>query len=142
MQNTVPISTNEKSLIQTTFPKIAMRSETITDLFYSQLYWADQSLIPLFEKSPREQGRILMRMLGKAIALLDEPDTLIPVIQELGVRHAGYGVKKKDYKIFGTALMSSLELVLGESVFNADVKAAWTVFYNMLASIAIEAAYE
>ena len=141
MQTITNLSAEQRYLVKATFPKLAMRCDTIGDLFYSQLYWSDQSLISMFKKTPKEQGKLLVQMLGRAISCLDDPDALVAVLQELGLRHKGYRVQKRHYKLFGAALISTLELVLGGAVFTPDVKEAWTVFYDMISEIATTAAY-
>lgn len=142
MYNTLSLTADQKRLIQATFPKILMRSKTVSDLFYSQLFWADQSLIPMFTHSREEQGRHLMHMLSAAISLLDEPEELRALMAELGRRHVAYGVQKKHYPLFGKALLAALERALGEGSFNAEVKSAWVQFFSVIAAMAIEGAYD
>jgi hemoglobin-like flavoprotein len=80
-----------------------------------------------------EQGRKLMQMIGLAVSKLDALDELVPVVEALGRRHAGYGVKESDYDTVGSALLWTLEKGLG-AAFTADVEAAWAAVYQVLAS--------
>jgi len=87
----------------------------------------------LFKGNLTEQGRKLMQMLGLAINSLDRMDQLLPVVRSLGTRHAGYGVREKDYDTVGQALLWTLQRGLGEA-FTTEVEAAWTNVYVTLAS--------
>jgi hemoglobin-like flavoprotein len=80
-----------------------------------------------------------MTMIGVAVRGLGNLAALAPAVQNLGRRHAGYGVKPEHYAIVGAALLWTLEQGLGNT-FSAEVKAAWTEAYAHLAGIMQEAA--
>jgi hemoglobin-like flavoprotein len=86
-----------------------------------------------------QQGERLMSMIGAAVALLERPHALLPVLRSLGARHAGYGVRDEHYASVGTALLKTLEQGLGEA-FTPDVRAAWTVLYGVVSRTMMEAA--
>ncbi len=60
-------------------------------------------------------------------------------MQDLGVRHAGYGVTPGHYDTVGATLLWTLEKGLGER-FIDDVREAWTAAYILLSSTMIDAA--
>ena len=95
------------------------------DLFYGRLFELDPSLKPLFKGDIKEQGAKLMAMIATAVAGLDRLDSIVPAVQALGKRHAGYGVEAAHYDTVGSALLWTLEQGLG-SAFTPDVKGAWT----------------
>jgi hemoglobin-like flavoprotein len=68
------------------------------------------------------------------VASLDRLPALVPVVQDLGRRHAGYGVKDEHYATVGAALLWTLEQGLGP-VFTPAVKDAWTAAYTTLADV-------
>jgi hemoglobin-like flavoprotein len=73
-----------------------------------------------------------MDMLGLAVKGLDRTEALMPALATLGRRHAGYGVKERDYETVGEALLWTLEQGLGPS-FTPEVKEAWTALYRLVA---------
>ena len=73
-----------------------------------------------------------MSTLGLAVGSLDGLPELVPIVQDLGRRHAGYGVKDEHYDSVGQALLWTLDKGLGPD-FTADVKDAWTAVYAILA---------
>lgn len=126
------MTANEIRLVQSSFQKILPVSETAADLFYRRLFELDPSLRALFKGDMKDQGHKLMQMIAAAVQGLDKPDTLIPVVQSLGKRHAGYGVQARHYDTVGAALLWTLEQGLGKD-FTPEIKAAWTETYKLLA---------
>lgn len=127
------MTSEQKHLVQTTFAKVAPISDTAAAMFYARLFELDPSLKALFKSDMAEQGRKLMRMIGVAVNGLDRLDDLVPVVQQMGVRHAGYGVKHEHYDTVAVALLWTLERGLGAD-FTPAVKEAWTAVYGLLAS--------
>ena len=122
------------TLGQDTFDKIRPISEKAAKLFYNRLFELDPSLKSLFKGDMKTQGKMLMQMLDYAVTGLDRLDTIILAIQNLGIRHAGYGVKDEYYETVGEALLWTLEQGLGKD-FTPDVKDAWVEAYKLLSDI-------
>lgn len=129
----------QKHLVQTTFAKVAPIADEAAALFYGRLFELDPSLRPMFTTDLKEQGRKLMRMIGMAVNGLDRLDELVPVVRQLGARHAGYGVRDEHYGTVATALVWTLEQGLG-SDFTPEVKDAWVAVYGVLATTMKDAA--
>jgi len=123
----------QKTLVQTTFAQVAPIADQAAAMFYAKLFELDPSLRPMFTTDLTEQGRKLMRMIGMAVNGLDRLDELVPVVRQLGTRHAGYGVRDEHYDTVAAALLWTLEQGLGPA-FTPNVKDAWTTVYGVLAS--------
>jgi hemoglobin-like flavoprotein len=123
----------EKDLVQSTFAKLVPIADQAAAMFYGRLFEEDPSLRPLFKTDLRVQGQKLMQMISFCVKGLDALDQLVPAVQGLGRRHAGYGVTAAHYETVGGALLWTLEMGLGED-FTPDVKAAWTTVYTLLAT--------
>ena len=130
---------HQQHLVQTTFAKVAPIADDAAALFYGRLFELDPSLRPLFTTDLREQGRKLMRMIGMAVNGLDRLEALVPAVRQLGMRHAGYGVRDEHYDTVAAALVWTLEQGLGTD-FTPEVKDAWVAVYGVLASTMKEAA--
>jgi hemoglobin-like flavoprotein len=72
-----------------------------------------------------------MTMIGAAVGMLDRPDALLPVLRQLGARHAGYGVVDTHYATVGAALLLTLEQGLGDA-FTPETRAAWADLYAVI----------
>ena len=122
----------QKELVQTSWEKVVPIADTAASLFYGRLFELDPSLKPMFTSDIKEQGKKLMTMITVAVRGLDDLGTLVPAVQALGRRHAGYGVKEEHYTTVAVALLWTLEKGLGDS-WNAEVQEAWVVVYTILA---------
>jgi hemoglobin-like flavoprotein len=74
----------------------------------------------------------LMQALRFAVATLDNPRELLPVLESLGRRHVYYGVEDRHYDTVGIALLDALAHLLGPA-FTPEVKDAWVAIYTHLA---------
>jgi len=125
--------------VQESWKKVALISEQAADIFYTKLFEKMPELQSLFKTDMEEQGKKLMSMIGSAVALLNKPEKLLPVVQQLGERHSNYGVEPAHYDVVGAALLETLEAGLGDD-FTLPLKQAWTEVYGLLATTMIEAA--
>ena len=123
----------QMALVQGSWKDVLAVSETTAQLFYLRLFALDPSLQPMFKGEMREQGRKLIAMMSVAVNGLARIETLVPVIEALGRRHAGYGVKDEHYATVAAALLWALEQGLGAR-FTPDVRDAWSAAYGLLAS--------
>jgi len=89
------------ALVQRTFADVVPIADTAAALFYERLFTLDPDLRFLFHSDMQEQGRKLMAVLQLAVAGLSRLETLLPMVQQLGVRHRSYGVKDDHYATVG-----------------------------------------
>jgi len=132
---------NTITLVQQSWAQVLPIAPQAAELFYANLFKLDPTLQPLFKGDMVSQGQRLMQMIGAAVGQLNDVPKLLPVLRGLGQRHAGYGVQAAHYTTVGAALLQTLGQGLG-SGFSADVQAAWTEVYGVIASTMIEAAAE
>ena len=129
-------------LVQRTFErKVRPIAQEAGEMMYLRLFEIEPSLKPLFKGDIKRQGEMLMTAIGLAIQSLDQPDKVQAVAQELGKRHAKYGVRPGYYNIFGAALMWALEQVIGPD-FTPEVRTAWGEAYAILAQSMRQATHE
>ena len=126
-------------LVRTSFATLAPMAPQAAALFYANLFKADPTLAPLFKGDMAQQGQRLMQMIGSAVALLDQPAALMPVLNRLGARHVGYGVQPAHYETVGTALLRTLAEGLGDA-FDEETCDAWCEVYGIVSSTMMAAA--
>ena len=119
-------------LVQQSWQLVVPIRDVAADLFYAKLFELDPSLKALFKGDMKAQGSKLMTMIGVAVANLDRPETLMPVLKGLGARHGGYGVKDHHYDTVAVALLDTLHRGLGDA-FTPAISAAWVEVYGVLA---------
>jgi len=135
------MNTIQIALVRNSFAKVQPIATDAAALFYANLFAADPSLRALFRGDMAHQGQRLMSMLGSALQLLDRPAALVPVLRNLGARHAGYRVLPTHYDMVGAALLKTLEQGLGDT-FTAETRAAWVDLYAVIARTMLEGASE
>ena len=123
----------QRKLVQSTFAAIVPIADDAAMLFYQRLFEIAPELRAMFRSDMTEQRKKLMQMLTAAVKGLDRLEQLVPVVEDLGRRHAGYGVEDRHYDTVGEALLWTLEMGLG-AAFTADVKDAWATVYEVLAT--------
>lgn len=130
----------EIQAVEASFRLVAPIAEPAAAIFYERLFALDPSLRGMFAANDmHEQGRKLMQAIGFVVAHLRAPERLLPVVADLGRRHAGYGVRPGDYQTVGAALLATLQEGLGPN-FTPEVGAAWAKAYALLAGVMQEAA--
>jgi nitric oxide dioxygenase len=127
-------------LIRASWSAVEPIADTAATLFYDQLFELDPAIRRLFRRNDMPaQRKILMQTLTVVVKSLDKLDTIVPAVQALGRRHAGYGVRSEHYESVGIALLWTLEQGLGDA-FDDETREAWATAYGTLASVMIAAA--
>jgi hemoglobin-like flavoprotein len=127
-------------LIRESWAAVEPIADAAAGLFYGRLFELDPTLERLFRRTDMvRQRQVLMGTLAVVVKTLDRIEELLPAVEALGRRHAGYGVRESHYATVGEALLWTLEQGLGEG-FTPAVREAWTAAYGTLASVMIEAA--
>jgi hemoglobin-like flavoprotein len=125
----------QKKLIRSTWAEVLPLGDQATVLFYRRLFEIDPSTRALFRDTDMAQQRKkLLHVLGVAVSSLDNLGALTKTVEDLGRRHAGYGVKDAHYDSVGAALLWTLEQGLGQA-WTSDVALAWTEIYTLLAGV-------
>jgi len=130
---------NQVALVQDSFAKVVPIKDVAAELFYTRLFEIDPKIRPMFSGDMKEQGKKLMAAIGTVVAGLKNLDGIVPAVQDLGIRHAGYGVEPYHYNTVAHALIWTLEQGLGDA-FTDDVREAWIEAYTLLSTVMIEAA--
>ena len=126
--------------IRTSWAAVEPIADAAAGLFYGRLFELDPAIERLFRRTDMPaQRKVLMQTLTVVVKSLDKLEQIVPAVQALGRRHAGYGVREEHYATVGAALLWTLEQGLGDA-FTSDVRGAWADAYGILASVMIEAA--
>jgi nitric oxide dioxygenase len=126
--------------VRRTWALVAPIADQAASLFYDRLFTIDPPTRHLFRRTDMAAQRAtLMGTLALVVKGLDELDRLVPAVESLGRRHAGYGVVASHYVSVGAALLWTLEQGLGAE-FTPDVREAWTTAYLTLADVMQDAA--
>ena len=128
------------TLIQESFAKVAPISDAAADIFYTRLFEIAPEVKPYFKNDMTQQGAKLMATLGVVVNGLRDLNKIVPVAQQLAVKHVDYGVKARDYQSVGSALIYTLGQGLQDD-FTPELEQAWITAYTTLSGVMIDAAY-
>jgi hemoglobin-like flavoprotein len=131
---------NQQQLIRDTWARVTPIADEAARLFYERLFELDPALRRLFARTDMPaQRKNLVQTLTVVVRSIDKLEALVPAVEALGRRHAGYGVRPRHYATVGQALLDTLALGLGDS-FTPDARDAWAEAYGLLADVMIGAA--
>lgn len=89
----------QKKLIQDTWAQVVPIADQAAAIFYQRLFEIDPSTRPLFNTTDMAQQRKkLLQILSVAVSSLDNLGALAKTVEDLGHRHAGYGVMDTHYE--------------------------------------------
>ena len=129
----------QQVLVRESWAQVAPIADVAATIFYDRLFELDPSLRPMFAHTDMAgQRRNLMQTLTVVVKSIDRLGEIVPAVQALGRRHAGYGVKPEHFATVGQALLDTLAVGLGEG-FTPDVREAWATAYGVLADVMMEA---
>jgi hemoglobin-like flavoprotein len=107
--------------------------------FYDRLFELAPQLRTLFPADLQSQQHKLVQALHVLVRQLEHPDTLEPVLRQLGDRHVSYGVRPAHFAVVGEALIDTLDR-LAEQPLDAETRDAWIRLYSGVASTMIRGA--
>jgi hemoglobin-like flavoprotein len=130
----------EQELIRSSWNAIEPAADDVATRFYARLFELDPRLAAHFRFTDMEKQRmVLMQTLSVVVRNIDRLEQIIPEVEALGRRHAGYGVEAEHYATVGMALVWTIEQSLGDASAN-EIAYAWANAYRRVSSAMIEAA--
>ena len=134
------MNSDQIHILRHTWAQVVPMGETAIALFYQRLFEVDPSLQSMFHSvNPSVQHQKLFKALNSVINDLERPDQLLPVLEQLGRRHASYGVRDAHYDSVGAALLWTLKQGLG-TAWTPAAQTAWSEAYTLIANIMRNAA--
>mmetsp|Transcript_17466 Transcript_17466/g.37734 ORF Transcript_17466/g.37734 Transcript_17466/m.37734 type:complete len:399 (-) Transcript_17466:311-1507(-) len=112
-----------------------------TELFYKRLFQEYPEVVPMFPTGDfdmNEQAEKLFKTISIAVDYLNDVPALVPVLEDLGKKHASWEVQPAHYDAVGECLIWTLKTGLKDA-WTEDVADAWVWVYQLLAKIMNEA---
>ena len=121
------------SRVRASWALVVPMAEVVAARFYERLFAVDPALRSLFTHTDAaSQRRKLVQTLAIVVAGLEDLPRLLPAVEALGRRHAGYGVGESHYVTVGDVLLWTLAQGLGDA-FDDATRAAWAAAFGVLA---------
>ena len=132
------METYQVRLLKASFAEVANSPELAAEFFYDELFHRSPETRALFKEDLSDQRKTLIDTLEMAVNGVSMPDHLFAYVEDLGRRHAGYGVARAHYESAGVALIWMLEQVLGDG-FTDDTRESWEILWGRIAGTMISA---
>lgn len=119
--------------------EVAAYGDQVPLFFYSTLFLEHPEVREMFPVSMAAQRDRLVTALGRAVSNVDNVDSLVPFLQQLGRDHRKFAVVADHYPAVGSALLQTLEHFLGAD-WTPDLAEDWTAAYGVVAKVMSDAA--
>jgi NAD(P)H-flavin reductase/hemoglobin-like flavoprotein len=127
--------------LRSSFDQVAKYGDEVPLFFYSSLFLRHPETRRMFPPSMAGQRDRLVGALGTIISDVDNLDSLVPFVQELGRDHRKFGVQPEHYPAVGEALLATLAHFLGDD-WSEELAAEWGEAFGVVATVMQEAAAE
>ncbi len=117
--------------IREAFDRLWPVNRRFADLFYARLFELDPTARTLFRGDLEGLKTKLLSMLATIVGAADRPEIFDSVVEDLGRRHALFGVTPAQYSAVGEALIWSLGEALGPTLTRSR-REAWSDFYKVV----------
>jgi len=117
--------------IREAFDRLWPVNRRLADLFYARLFELDPTARTLFRGDLEGLKTKLLSMLATIVGAADRPEIFDSVVEDLGRRHALFGVTPAQYSAVGEALIWSLGEALGPALTRSR-REAWSDFYKVV----------
>jgi len=134
----------DTSIIAETFARAKKENGGLKTLglrFYERLFEKYPSVKPLFHTPPEEQHKKLMASIGAIVACVNHPETMLPYLRAMGVRHIAYKAEDGHYAAVSENLLTVLEEHLSkEGEWTDEMHSNWQEALTVVSTVMMDAA--
>ena len=130
-----PFTPAQIKILRDSFGKLKPKGPALMRRFYDLLFERYPQVKPLFANTTqKKQEKHLLDALALTVKNLDKPDILLPVLQELGRRHEGYGAAPDHYAAVAETLLEVMQEFMGTQ-WTKKIQNTWTTALNVIAGV-------
>jgi hemoglobin-like flavoprotein len=98
--------------------------------------------LPDWEESRefKHHCKIVMNIVGSAVNLLREPESLDSTLEYLGLKHEGFAITQAHFDLMGVEFLETLKEALGVK-YTKEVEVAWLALYTYITKIIMMGMY-
>lgn len=108
---------------------VAPETFSMFDEFKDIPNWADSTQF-------KHHCKIVMNIIGGAVGLLRDPESLDSTLEYLGLKHEGFAITQHHFDLMQVELINTFRDALGAKV-TPDVERAWNIFYAYIVRIIV-----
>ncbi len=133
------LTDQQRALVTATVPALRQHGETITRMFYGNMFAAHPELYNLFNPANQRDGGQAKSLAASVLAYathIDHPERLGSLVERVSNKHGSLQVKPEHYPIVGKYLLGAIQEVLGPAA-TPEILEAWGAAYGQLAGLMI-----
>ncbi|MBW0092115.1 flavohemoprotein [Pseudonocardia sp. KRD-184] len=119
-------------VIRSSWAVVEPQAENVGRHFYATLFSRAPETRDLFPVNMEVQRSRLLRALVHVVQMVDQPDDLVPFLEQLGRDHRKFGVLTQHYDAVGFALVSAIR-EFADDAWTPQVDKAWNDAYRIVA---------
>ncbi len=116
-------------ILFTRFFKVAPETFEMFEDFRALQKWQES-------KEFKHHCKIVMNIVGSAVGLLKDPESLDSTLEYLGMKHEGFNITPQHFDLMGVELLETLREILKNDM-TPEVEKAWLAMYKYVANIII-----
>ncbi|ASZ12580.1 NO-inducible flavohemoprotein [Chitinophaga pendula] len=127
----------QKRLVAATVPVLREHGVLLTTHFYNRMFTHNPELRHVFNMGNQQKGKQQTALAMAVLAYaehIENPCSLMPVIDSIGHKHTSLNVRPEHYAMVGKHLLASISEVLGKAA-TPELVEAWKMAYQKLAAI-------
>lgn len=131
------LTDRQRVLVTATVPALREHGETVTRLFYADMFAAHPELRNVFNPANQRDGGQARSLAASVLAYaehIEHPERLGRMIERISGKHGSLEVKAEHYPIVGHHLLGAIKQVMGDAA-TPDILDAWGAAYGQLADI-------
>lgn len=132
------LSAEQIDILRSTLAQVEAAQSNVIDQFYEHLFDERPELRAMFSSSQSRQSRKLLQSLKIIVDSMDTPERSIELLEQLGIRHAGYGVEAQHYELAGRVLLRTLASFFGDQ-FTPTIQESWRSAFSLITTVMVHA---
>lgn len=127
-------------IVKSTAPVLKEHGETITKVFYQNIFSKHPELRNIFNMTHQAKGsqpRVLANAIFQYATYIDQLDMLSDAVSTIAHKHSSLSITPEMYPIVGENLLLAIKEVLGDAATDEIIE-AWAEAYGDLAKIFIQ----
>jgi nitric oxide dioxygenase len=136
----MPLTEEQKQILQSTVPIFKENGKEITSILYKHMLAAHPELLDIFNRTNQKTGTqpfALANTIYLAIKNIDQLDVLLPQLLLISHKHRASSVRPEHYPIVGKYLLLAIDEFLG-GMGDPNISGAWSAAYTIIANTFID----
>jgi NAD(P)H-flavin reductase/hemoglobin-like flavoprotein len=129
----------DTTALKGSWASVAAAGDDVPLYFYSHLFLSHPEVRSMFPIQMSGQRDKLVAALGAVVSNVDQLDSAMPLLEQLGRDHRRFSVVTKHYDAVGASLLATLRRFLGPS-WTPELADTWAQAYGLVAKVMVAAA--